>query len=82
MKKKPITLDEHIEISEQLCPARRFLGSLMCKLSRHYTNKSKVLRLAIKAENAVDKLRCELDNCVFAENPDGKDLAKIYYGNK
>lgn len=81
-KKTKLTIDQHIKIAQSLCPARDFLSSLVCTLHKAYPLSHRVLRQAIKADKAVDELRCMLENYMDHENKMMifDDSSKIYYG--
>ena len=80
-QKEGFSLAEHKTTGEKLHAAHDMLCTLTCSLSNFYTHKSQPVRLAEKALNALDGLRCELDNAVFRENPgiNSAECCRIYY---
>lgn len=82
MKKPKLKIEQHLKIARSFCPARDFISKLVCELSRAYPNNSRVVKSALKASAAIEKLKFELDECVCKENRDlSDDVCRIYYGD-
>jgi|SRR5271168_3049140 len=56
------TYQKHVETGRGLSEYRNKLVDFILELSHSYSVNSKAVRLAHKAQKAVDELRCELDD--------------------
>lgn len=78
-----LTLDGHRQVGSALKGSRDGLVRLVVELAGAYGKSGRVVALARKAADAVDKLRCELDGIVARETTraewDAGDLGRVYY---
>jgi hypothetical protein len=83
MKPRP-TVAQHKALGAELKATRLRLQTIAIELSKHYPNDSRVVRRAFGAQDAVDQLRCVLDDVVCQENPTASDADTIgcYYGHQ
>jgi hypothetical protein len=77
---KKLTLEQHIKAGADLRAFRDIIAQLSTQIGFAYGKSKKVSRLAWRAYNALDDLRCELDNRVCDENRELEDVTRIYYG--
>ena len=78
MSRKPgLTLDEHRALGAELQAIRDRLVKITVITGNSYP--AKVGRCASRAVETIDKLRSELDNRMFAENPNNGMMANVYY---
>lgn len=81
-RKNGLPICEHITTGRQLQDARALIMSAVINVQNAYPKASKAYRAADRALDALDVLRCELDNVSAGENPDDRDWApNIYYGS-
>jgi len=75
-------MEEHQALGGTLKKMRDQLQRAQMQIFTHYPLSSKAAKLATKALEAVDALRCEMDNVVIRENPNrsNKELLDCYYG--
>jgi hypothetical protein len=80
--KRRLTMSEHAEVGADLKRIQNRLQKLTVFLQRRYPNNSRVVRQSERANNAVDQLRCVMDDTVFAEHGDRTthELSQVYYG--
>jgi len=79
--KTPWTLEQHIEVGQQLAQMQDTLTKLPTELSRSYSVNARAVKRAIKAIDALHNLRCELDEVLYRERkaPAGTRLCYVYY---
>lgn len=78
MPKKPgLTLEQHEKLGLELQMMRDNLINISVKLSKAYPHK--ISAISSKAGETIDVLRSALDDKVCQENPNLKDVTKIYY---
>lgn len=76
-KKAGYTLEKHEKLGLELQTMRDRLVKIQVELSHAYP--LKLSGMASKAWDAIDRLRCELDNKVCMENPTFKEATRVYY---
>ncbi|SRR5947209_17701325 len=76
--KTPWTFENHVEAAQQLSQSRDQLGKLIVELSHSYSVNSKAIRLASKAQDILDALRCEMDEQLYRDNPTGFSPSMYY----
>jgi hypothetical protein len=78
-----LTLDDHRALGLTLANANDALTSAFVFFANHYPGgeKSDLVKLIDRAEKALSKARCELDEVVCAEQPDrpNADALSAYY---
>lgn len=81
---KRLTFEQHTELGAKLTTARQDLVEAWCLLANTYgeRHKYRVTQKVTKVNEALDTLRCWLDELVFEEYPEKTtgDLARVYYG--
>ncbi len=83
-KKSGLSLEDHKRYAEQIRPIYRTLQSFYGEIGNKLPVKSKAFILAEKAKDAVDKLRCELDEILTRDyyHNQKEEVEKIpYYGS-
>ena len=80
-KRKPrLTYDEHIDYGRRLKSIRKELMSLTTPLlGEKYPQNSPTARVAKKAMDSIDALRCKMDDNLAEEHPN-KPYERVYYG--
>lgn len=83
VRKPGLPICQHIAIGQTLLDAHNALINVSVDVRNAYPNSSKAARLAGRLTDAVDALRCELDNQSANETPNDPDhwSTSIYYGN-
>jgi hypothetical protein len=79
MKRKPMTLQDHKQAGIELKRIRSYLMDLQSKASGAFGKSSDTTRRATKAHDAVDDLRCHMENEAFKVGLDLRDTP--YYGD-
>jgi len=86
-RNKRLTLEQHKEIGFQLKQIEAQLRQLNGLLQQHYGKSAKCSSDTSRAWNAINSLRCELDNLVIQENQQlppletiNQELINCYYG--
>ena len=81
-RKPRYSINQHEAAGMQLKHISNTIRTMVCDLSRYYPVNSRVVKSADMALARVDNLLNELDNAVFAENPNVNvdELGEIYYG--
>lgn len=83
-KKTGLTYEEHAELGEKLQHLQVDLVNLTAHLSSAYGKSRRISSLSKKVVQALDALRCELDNLACAENPrdlfPDREPQRLYYG--
>jgi hypothetical protein len=69
-RKNGLPADRHREIGLELARMRDRLIALTGEISGAYPKNSRAGRLAARTEDPIDRLRIEMENRWFAENPD------------
>lgn len=84
MRKRGFTLDQHLQRGFALKLTRDFILQLTVELSNAYPLTHKSVKHAKAALNALDSLKCELDDRVCEENPKIADevVLQAYYGSR
>ena len=78
MMKSRLTLEEHKELGADLHEIRNKIGEYISKISTVYSKSSKQCKLTLKAQEAIDKLRWEMEGSLFIEKP--KEFStRIYF---
>jgi len=77
--KHPPTIEEHRTAGRALFDLRNYLLGLSIRFGNKYPRGSKAHRRLFRALEAVDALRCELDNRIFHEHPELPNAASVYY---
>ncbi len=82
-KKSRFSFEKHRDAGQKLKELRAILQTLSVDIANSYPRKSKTHQCAMKAVEAVDNLRYELDSQLFRDCPDktSRDEWKgIYFG--
>ena len=74
------TRRQHVDLGAQLQEHRDGVYDAVTAISNAYGDASRAARLAHRALNAIDALRCELDNLSAGELPGDLWPPTIYYG--
>ena len=77
-KQSTLTFDEHAVLGKELYAMRQVIFGTLNQVCRSYGTASKSANLVDRLCNALDKLRCELDNQLCRDFPDKFDT-DIYY---
>jgi len=83
MKTKGLSFEDHTATGLVLSEMNEKLCKLVVKVGEHYPRNSKVGRRVHAAKRALNALRCELDNQLFADCPAetaGDGWKRVYYG--
>ena len=85
MGKPKFSFEKHKDTGAKLKSVHKTLQTLDIEVANSYPHASKASRLAAKATDAIDKLRCELDSQLFKDCPveTSRDESKpthVYYG--
>ena len=80
--KPRLTLQEHKELGANLYEIRSKLGEYVWALSKVYSKSSKQCKLAINAQEAVDKLRRQMEGRLFVEKLKDFNVSIYYPGTK
>ena len=80
--KKGFTVEQHKQAGVKLKQVNNLLNTLYCDLRKHYTYRSRVVRLMQRMTKGVMSTKCELDDRLFQEHPqvDYINKCKTYYG--
>ncbi len=79
MKTTKLTVEEHCKTGRRLHEIYHELLTLSCLIPNTYGKTSKPGKLAQKAAQAVDKMRCELDDQFYRDHPKDADSFESYY---
>lgn len=79
-RKPGLPMTRHEEIGLELARTRDRLAVLGAEIANAYPKNGRAGRLALAAAEPLDRLRCELEDRMFAEHP-GEDRATthVYY---
>ena len=80
MPKKKLDYNEHLNLGIGVRQARNLIHGTTLKLASNLPKNSRATKLAMKAREAFDALRSELDNTVARDFPN-KEFRGIYFGN-
>lgn len=82
-KMKPMTLAEHQALGKELKRICRRLMEISTSVSCTYGRSKRVGKLAKRADDSAQSLRCELDNQVARDHPgtEREALLDCYYGD-
>ena len=78
MRKKPFTFNEHIQLATDLDGMRATLMMHITRLHEAYPFASRQVKRTRKLLDAIDSLRCEMDNVFYREYPEPQHR-KPYY---
>jgi hypothetical protein len=83
MKKKPLSIQQHLCIAPELHSIKNFLQHLYINIEKHYLKNSAAVKQSMRLYQAACDLISELDNHLFRDNPGiPTEAAGIYYPGK
>ena len=77
-KKQKFTFEEHIKFADELCQMRAVAMRSVARLHNCYPFASRQVKRVKKLLNAIDSLRCEMDNVFYREYP-GEQYRSPHY---
>lgn len=80
MPNRKLNYQDHLTLGVGVRQARNLIHGTTLELASNTPKNSRVCKLAVRAREAFDALRAELDNIVAGDFPD-KEFRGIYFGD-